>query len=236
MDLPFDQTVRRRIHLMRHAEAAYWNEKGERTNDPRTVPLTAKGRAEAESMALLLAPLTFDRAICSGLPRTEATAKAVIADRSTPLEIIPAFEEIRSGSLEARQSLAPADYAYAMFRAHEPGAAFAAGESFSAFRDRILTAFAGVIEDPSWRNLLLVAHGGVNRAILGWALDLGLEAFGAFEQDSCCLNVIDIDVDRASGKIVRRIIRAVNVTAYDPIKDTLRLLTLEGMAKRAAGL
>jgi probable phosphoglycerate mutase len=232
MNLPFDRSYRRRIHLMRHAEAEYIRPDGTRAPDSRVVPLTAKGRAQAVAMAQLLAEVPFDRAICSGLPRTRETAAAVIGERALALEIVPALEEIRGGDPVARASMSPVDYAYAMFRAAEPDECYARGEKFSAFVARILPAFNGILGDIGWTNLLLVAHGGVNRAILTDITGGGLKAFGTFEQDSCCLNVIDIDTCSDTGAILRRVLRAVNVTADDPTKRTRSLLTMEGLAKR----
>lgn len=124
------------------------------------------------------------------------------------------------------------DYAYAMFKASEPGACYAAGEPFADFMGRVVPAFNRILNEPEWTNLLLVAHGGVNRAILTDVTGAGLGAFGTFEQDSGCLNIIDIDTCLDTGAVLRRILRGVNITADDPIKRTRRLLTLEGMTKR----
>jgi broad specificity phosphatase PhoE len=234
MKLPFDRTHRRRIYLMRHAEAAYIGTDGARAMDSRVVSITERGRAEAVSMAALLAPATFDRAICSGLMRTLDTAKIVLGERKMPLEVIPALEEIRGGDAIARAEISPPDFAYAMFRAGNPNARFAGGETFSEFAARVVGAFNGVVAAQNWETLLMVCHGGVNRAILTEITGAGLKAFGAFEQDSCCLNIVDVDCCLDSGKVERWILRAVNVTADDPIKSTRRLLTLEGMAKRFA--
>ena len=234
MKLPFDRTHRRRIYLMRHAEAAYIGDDGKRAMDSRIVALTERGRAEATAMGTLLAPVSFDRAICSGLARTLETAKAVLHPRKVPLEIIPALEEISGGDAIARAEISPPDFAYAMFRAGNPNARFAGGETFAEFAARVIGAFNEVVAAQNWETVLMVCHGGVNRAILTEITGAGLKAFGAFEQDSCCLNIIDVDCCLDSGRVERWILRAVNVTAEDPIKSTRRLLTLEGMAKRFA--
>jgi len=230
MKLPFDGAIRRRIFLMRHAQAEYMRPDGTRAPDSRLVPLTAQGREEAARMSRLLAEATFDRAICSGLPRTRETATIILGERNLPLEIVGDFEEIRGGDAVARASLSPVDYAYAMFRAAEPDACFANGEKFSAFASRVLPAFQSIVDDPNWSSLLLVAHGGVNRAILSHILGGGLASFGTLEQDSCCLNIIDFDVTPIAGSVLRRIIRGLNLTADDPVKLSHPLTTLEKMA------
>ena len=234
MKLPFDGAIRRRIFLMRHAQAEYVRPDGTRAPDSRLVPLTARGRAEAERMAALLRDAAFDRAICSGLPRTQETARIILGERSLPLQVISDLEEIRGGDAIARASLSPVDYAYAMFRAAEPDACFAHGEKFSAFAARVIPAFQAILDDSAWTSLLLVAHGGVNRAILSHVLGSGLSSFGAIEQDSCCLNIIDFDATPVAGSVLRRIIRGLNLTADDPVKLSRQLTTMEGLATQLA--
>jgi broad specificity phosphatase PhoE len=232
LNLPFDRTRRRRIYLMRHAEAQYVLPDGTRAPDSRVVPLTDRGRKEAATMGELLADIPFDRAICSGLPRTRETSAIVLGTRKLDVATVPELEEIRGGDPIARAKLSPVDYAYAMFQASEPGACYASGEPFQAFVDRVVPAFKAVTNDPTWSTLLLVAHGGVNRAILTDITSATLAAFGAFEQDSACLNLIDVDTCLDTGAVLRRVLRGVNITAEDPFKKTRQLLTMEGMAKR----
>ncbi len=232
MELPFEQGRRRRVYLMRHAQAAYFDPSGGRVPDPHGVSLTPQGRTEALAMADWLAPVSFDRAICSGLPRTVETATIVLSGRDLALETSPNLAEIRGAGMDERARLSPSEYAYSMFRAGEPGATFAAGEGFASFRDRVLPAFIDILQDEAWTNLLLVCHGGTNRAILTWFLGLGLDAFGQFEQDSCCLNILDFDQMKGSGLIARRIIRALNMTAQDTAKTGSTLLSMEWFAYR----
>jgi probable phosphoglycerate mutase len=79
--------------------------------------------------------------------------------------------------------------------------------------------------------MLLVCHGGVNRVILAWALGTSLRAAAQLEQDSCCLNVIDIDRGDEDGRLLRRVVRAVNLTAGDPVKHERWLTSLEQQAQ-----
>lgn len=232
MTQPLDGLRRRRIHLLRHAEAAYFDADGQPIADSRQAPLTPRGREQARAMGELLASVSFDRVICSGLPRTRETASLVCAGREFQLEVREGLEEIRSGD---RSTIEPGrlvqELAYAMFNAHLPDARFHGGELFSDFYERVTGAFAAILDEPGWTDILLVCHGGTNRALLTWVLKAGLPCFASFEQDSCCLNVIDIDSDD-SGRLVRTVLRASNVTTYDPGKAGLRLTTLETMARR----
>jgi len=230
--LPFESGRRRRIWLMRHAEAAYIDEHGNITRDPRMVPLSAHGRAEAAQMAKLLEGAGFDRAVCSGLPRTVETAGIVLGGSGPTLEQIPALEEVRGGGAAASgdRPFEPRDLAQSLAVANDAGARFLGGESFAELQARVLGAVDALVADPAWSRMLLVCHGGVNRVILAWALGTDLRAAARMEQDSCCLNVIDLDHDGEHG-LLRTIVRALNVTASDPAKQERWLTSLESQAQ-----
>jgi broad specificity phosphatase PhoE len=62
--------MRRRIYLMRHAEAAYFDvDESGRPLRPADVSLTGLGREQARASARILAPVCFDRVIASSLAR-----------------------------------------------------------------------------------------------------------------------------------------------------------------------
>jgi len=230
--LALDGARRRRIHLLRHAEAAYFDAEGRRTGDSRVVPLTERGREQAAGMRELLADVPLDAVVVSGLPRTVETAKIVLGGRELPRRVEPLLEEISGGTIaELPPERIVSDIAYAFFHAGRETGRYRDGEHFEPFVRRCHEGIEKVLAWTEWDNLLLVAHGGVNRALLCWALGAPLAAFPVFEQDSCCLNVIDVDVT-PEGEVVRRFIRAVNVTPYDLPKRQHRMTTLEGMAKR----
>ena len=230
--LALDGARRRRIHLLRHAEAAYFDAEGRRTNDSRIVPLTERGREQAALMRDLLADVPLDAVVVSGLPRTVETADIVTQGRSLPRRVEPLLEEISGGTIgELPPERIIPDIAYAFFHAgHETGR-YRDGEHFEPFVRRCQEGIEKVLAWQDWNNLLLVAHGGVNRALLCWALSAPIASFPVFEQDSCCLNIIDVDMT-PEGDVVRRFIRAVNITPYDLPKRHHRMTTLEGMAKR----
>ena len=231
MDNPIDGSVRRRIHLLRHGEAAYRGADGAAVRDPRLVPLTARGRTEAQQMRALLADVSFDFALCSGLPRTRETAALVLQGRDLSLAIEPGLEEVEAGR---SFDLPLAHLAHPFAEAGAAGARFLGGEAIDAFRARVLEAFERQLAAATWCRALFVCHGAVNRVLLGWALGSGVAAWAALEQDSCCLNVLDVDVEPATGKLLRRLVRAVNVTPYDLAKRNILLTTLEQTAVSVA--
>lgn len=204
---------------------------GNVVDDTDLVDLNKTGRAQAESMSALFGDVPIDRALCSGLPRTLQTGEIVLGTRTIPLERDSGFAEIRQMSGEASGEYDIVnDIAFSHWRAPQSEARFLGGELYSDFYERIRHAISKVLSDGSWQNLAIFAHGGTNAAILGWVTGLELAAFGVFDQATCCLNVIDFDMD-ASGQIVRKTIRAMNVTADDPAKGNRHAGDMETLAR-----
>lgn len=233
----FELPERRRIFLMRHGEAAYIQPDGEVTDDPRQVGLTETGRIQARKQAAVLASVPFDRAVCSGLPRTVETATIVLAHRAEPqLEIVPALEEIRGGD---RDHPVPdmaawlAHVANPWAAGEDPEGTFLGGERFADFAERIVPAFEAILADHAWQHLLLVLHGAVNRMIFNYVLNTPWQSRVTLEQDNCCLNIIDVDA-ADDGRAERFLVRAVNLTAYDLNKSGLRTTNMEQAAQRIA--
>ena len=231
----FNQPDRRRIYLMRHGEAAYVGADGSVTDDPRSVALTPNGQIQARKQAAILASIDFDRAICSGLPRTVETARIVLADRSLPeLEVVPQLEEIKGGGREQPvEDMAQwlEHVANPWAGANHPEATFLGGERFTDFAARVAPAFDAIVADRSWRTLLLVLHGAVNRMIFNHIMNLQWQSRMSVEQDNCCINIVDVDTDSA-GLPTRFLLRAVNLTAYDLNKSGIHLTTMEQTAQR----
>jgi broad specificity phosphatase PhoE len=211
---------RRRIYLLRHAEVAYFDQAG-RPLPPDDVPLTARGRQQAATAGAALAGARIDRAVTSGLPRTMETARLVAGPGAT-VEEWPELREIAPGRLAD----IPEDQLEAAFLGVFRGVVageqrFLGGETVDALLDRVLGALGRLLADPGWDTVLAVLHGGVNRAILSFALTGRRELLGGFEQAPACINVLDVD---DAGAFV---VRAVNVTPWDPAHLAGRATTME---------
>lgn len=230
----FVEPDRRRIYLLRHAEAAYLKDDGTPVDDTRVVSLTANGRVQAQRQAEVLTGIDFDRAVCSGLPRTVETAAAMLAGRRGPLlEIMPALAEIQGGDRRQRiddLSAWLAHVANPWADAGHPDARFLGGERFADFEARVVPAFRSLLGDTQWRTLLLVCHGGVNRLILNHVMNLSWQGTVSIEQDACCINIIDVDRQRTGPS--RFLVRAVNLTGYNLNKAGISLTDMEKAAQR----
>lgn len=218
--------MRRRIYLMRHGAVLYFDDDGRpcRTDN---VALSEEGHAQAEQAGALLATTTFDRVITSELPRTRQTAEAVLSrqvsgQKVPPVEAIAAFNEIQSGRLEDIPNTQLGQALMGAFRPMaEEDTRFLGGESIGELLDRVLPAFDAILADSGWDTLLMVLHGGVNRALLSRVLTGQRLFLGAFEQAPACINVIDVGYSN--------ILRAVNINASDLIHAGTRNTTMEDL-------
>lgn len=225
-----DGASRRRLYLFRHGAVDYLDENGAWVDDANLVDLNAHGRAQAEAMSALFADARVDKAVCTGYPRTVQTGRIILGDRDINLETIENLQEIRHGSDEQTGGYdICADVAFSHWRAQEEDATFLGGERYRDFYARISAAMESLLEDPTWHDLAIFAHGGTNAAALGWATGVGLQAFGLLDQATCCLNVIDFDVDE-SGVLLRKTVRGMNITADDPVKHRRDAGDMEMMA------
>lgn len=223
---------RRRLYLMRHGHVDYFGGH----SDIHQVTLTRRGRSEAAAAAKAFAHVRFDRAICSGLPRTRETAEAVLAGIAEPpeLEIDADLVELRGGSrpnVKGRAELIRLMNSY-FERAHEPGARnMDDGEIFLEAQARAVGAIERLLASTDWHTALVVAHEGINRLILSWACGAGLQAMSAFEQDTGCVNIVDFDLG-GIGNLRRALVKAVNLTPYNYLKHGMNLTSLEAIMQR----
>lgn len=222
---------RRRLLLMRHGAVEYFAPDGT-PYPPDDVPLTAQGIAQARAMgeALAASGVRIDRVVTSGLRRTRQTAQHALdaARIDPPTEHLADFQEIRGGRLSAIRDDELRDAFIAAFEGPVPrDKQFLGGETIGQLLDRVLPALRRLLDDASWDTTLLVAHGGVNRAVLSWFLT-GQHAFlGGLAQDAGCLNVIDVGPTPAAS-----VVRVVNFCPLDTLRTDTRLSTMEELLQK----
>lgn len=234
-------TGRRRIYLMRHGFVDYTSAAVRKARDPKVAALTERGIAEAKAAGLALSEVHFDLAIYSGLLRTRQTAELVLAEHpSAPgLEVEERFGELRSGSymdFHSPEHLA-AVMTFTFEQAGEPGAEFLpGGERFADALVRIRAGLQDLLHRPGWACALVVAHEVVNRMLLADTIGAPLGASAGFEQDTGCINILDFDMvpDEAGRgtRIERGVIKAVNLTPANYLKNGMNLRSLEAIFTR----
>ena len=211
---------------MRHGSVSYFTAEGKPV-PPETVPLNKLGIEQACAAGQLFATqgVCFDKVITSGLQRTEETARLVLdtAGQQVAVEQRTQLQEIRGGRLAdiAEKDLLQS-FTAATDGVVDEDAQFLGGETVGQLLDRVLPELEAIRADKNWDTLLLVLHGGVNRAILSYLITGQRQLLGAFEQTPACINVLDIG--ETTSDVV---LRAVNLSPLDWLQPGNRKTTME---------
>ncbi len=103
---------------------------------------------------------------------------------------------------------------------------------------RVRAALHDLLMRPDWASALVVAHEVVNRMVLADVIGAPLGASAGFEQDTGCINILDFDlVPNETGegtRVERGVIKAVNLTPANYLKNGMNLRSLEAIFTRPA--
>ena len=200
-------TQRTRLFLARHGElttSCEWRYVGH-----MDVDMNDTGVEQIKKLGLRLMDKEIDVLLSSDLKRSAGSAGIIggmlglepVQDRN--------FREINIGIWEGltKQEIMEefrADYEkramnLSEFRVEK-------GESFNDLKNRVLPALETYIEKYQGKNILLVAHGGVNRVILCSALNLHLDNLVRIDQAYGCLNIIDYFEEMAVVTLMNEVI------------------------------
>ena len=187
-------TEKTRIHLIRHGEV----EGSNRYNGHGDVPLTAFGEDQYHQLKPRLDPDRISALYTSDLSRTVRGGEILGRYLGVEPVKVPQFRELNCGAWQGHtlaeiQSSRPGEWAARLadlenFRAD-------GGESLADLAARVLPALAEIVARHRGEEVLVVAHGGVNRVILMDAIGAPVSSLFSIEQLYCCMNVIDYYAD-----------------------------------------
>jgi phosphoserine phosphatase len=204
-----------KILLIRHGHVE--GIKPERFRGRAPLDLTARGRAEAQAVALRVAAAWPPSMIyTSPMGRCIETGAAIAKACGAATEICDDLTDINYG-----------DWQFKTFdeAKHENPALFAAwfatpqlirfpnGESLQDLTARAANALRLVLARHADETIALVGHDSVNRALLMQLIDQPLSAYWRIAQSPCCLNEIDITAGKIS---VQRINETAHLEALAP--------------------
>lgn len=193
------------IYLLRHGAVD--------TSSPRRflgqtdLPLNDTGIAQATQVGRALQGIGFGRIFSSPLGRAMQTAALV---SGFPLDTVTAIDALAEINLGAWEGLTVAEV-----RKRFPGGYEERGQRLSTYRPLLGESFTDVaaralpalrkIARTSPKPILIVAHAGVNRALLSCLQDWPLDDLLAIPQDYCGVNIIARDGDRLKVEAINRI-------------------------------
>ena len=182
-----------RIYLIRHGQIkGYENFPVYGQTD---VGLTEIGVLQMEQVADRLS-LTEPRAIYSSdLKRSAIGARLIARHHDVPLYFLPELREMDFGNWEGSTlSEIRRDFPEELEKRQKDVINFSApgnGESVAALSERVEAVFERIRAEQRGNDIIITAHGAVNRVILCKALGLGLDKMFNIHQGYGCLNIID---------------------------------------------
>jgi broad specificity phosphatase PhoE len=185
-----------------------------RDEDPR-VPLTERGRERVREVAAWMAPIAIDAVYSSSYDRSRETAALIAAPHGLGVTPIEALRELALYPPPGGTLIDVARRYLALVRdlRERPAAEVRldCGRSLAEIVDAALEVIRSALASSSG-TVLVVAHGGINRFLLGHWLGMAPARAIAIEQNFACVNVVEF----ARGG--HAWVRALNCTLHDPLK------------------
>jgi phosphoserine phosphatase len=193
-----------RVIILRHGQSTF-NSQGRIQGRSDGSVLTERGREDAQTTGKAFQGLKFDRVYCSPLQRAQQTAGEVLScledeyslqtdDRLLEIDI-PLWENMLNTEVNEKYG---AEYKAWKEHPHElkmvlPQADGSEKEHFpvlalyaqaSKFWEQILPELAG-------QTILIVAHNGINRALISTALGIPADRYHSVQQSNCGVSVLN---------------------------------------------
>ena len=186
-----------RVVLVRHGQTV-WNRES-RFRGQADVELDEFGLKQAEATGLYVAarwPLA--EVYASPLRRTMRTAEAVARAQGLTAQPLQGLLDINFGEWQGQLASEVAQRYPDLYRAwleaphtvHFPG-----GEKLDDVRNRVVTGLSEVVARHAEQTVALVSHTVVNRVLLCAVLGWGNDRFWRLWQDTCAVNVFDVEED-----------------------------------------
>jgi alpha-ribazole phosphatase/probable phosphoglycerate mutase len=193
-----------RLYLVRHGQVV--GHERLPANGHTDVDITEIGMLQMEHLAGRLRHNDIDVIYSSDLQRTKKGAGIIGRHHDAPHRIIPEFRELCFGDWEGLDlEVIMQEYPDEMEKRRQDIADYRPpgnGESMRDLSERVMPRLMSMLNEEEGKDILLVAHGGVNRVILCSALRIDLINIFNIQQDYGCLNIIDYFPDHALVRLI----------------------------------
>ena len=193
-----------RLYLARHGQVVGFDKLI--ANGHTDVDITETGEIQMNTLAERLRLVEIDAIYATGLKRTEKGARIIGQYHNIPTISKPEMKEIYFGDWEGmtleeieKEYPGELDKRYADIAGYRPPGN---GENMKDVSKRVITCLREIIRKHDGKNILLLAHGGVNRLILCNALGMDIASLFNIQQDYGCLNIIDFYLENTLVRLV----------------------------------
>ena len=184
-----------RIILVRHGHTP-WNEgSGERFRGRSALDLNELGIRQAEATAPCIAKVKVAALYTSPLPRAMTTARILARSLNiepTPLEGLIDIDYGDWQGLSAEEAEARYPKPYSLWLQSPHLVAFPKGESLEQVLSRAMAAIEALSTIHPDQTIVLVSHKVVCKVLMCAFLGLELSQFWQVEQQTCCINGVEI--------------------------------------------
>jgi alpha-ribazole phosphatase len=182
-----------RFWLIRHGEPAEASR--QRCYGSLDIGLSETGRAQMQHAAEYLRTESIAAIYSSPRSRALESARVLAGGRSRPIEIVEDLREIDFGDFEGLtydEIAARYPDLYRLWMEKPTEIQFPNGESFAEMRVRVLKAFDTIQREREGQTVAIVSHGGVNRILLAWALQMPDNCLFRLGQDYGAMNLMTL--------------------------------------------
>lgn len=193
-----------RVYLVRHGQVV--DHDRYRANGHTDVHINEVGKEQMEFLAERLRLTRIQALFSSDLTRTVVGARIIARHHDVTHRILSELRELYFGEWEGLSlSRIQKEYPGELDRRQSdipgyrpPGG----GESIYDLSQRVLACYRDILKEQEGKDILIVAHGAVNRVILCNALGLDLSNLFRLQQNYGCLNIIDYFPDHAVVQLI----------------------------------
>jgi phosphoserine phosphatase len=193
-----------RVIILRHGQSSY-NSQGRIQGRSDLSVLTDRGQADARLTSTAFQGLAFDAAYCSPLQRARQTATTVLTELGQQdclqtddrlLEIdLPLWEtmlnqEVREKYTEQYQAWKERPHELKMLLPQADGNQQEFFPVLSLYA-QATTFWQGIIPQHQGQTILIVAHNGINRALISTALGIPAHLYHSIQQSNCGVTVLN---------------------------------------------
>ncbi len=164
--------------------------------------LNGEGREQAQKLGKRLERYKIDHIYSSPLERALETARILADAKGLEVEEMEAFKEMSRGVFEGK-SKEERDRVLEEFEGEKHRWKPEEGENFPEVKERVLEAIEELKEEHKGENVLVVAHGHLNRSLIFGALGYDTKHAFKLEQGNVCIN--ELYWDEEVGWVVERL-------------------------------
>lgn len=183
-----------RVYLLRHGEVEeQWQS---RLYGQLDVPLSDFGRKQSEVTGKFLRAVKFTAIYSSDLARAELLGRELGKHHGLSPQLSPHLRERKFGNwqghpwaeIEEKDPIGLRQYMASRYTMRAPGDS----ENFVDVSGRVIPFMKEILARHHGQTIAITCHSGPARVIIAAALGMPLEGLFSFDQDYCCLNILDI--------------------------------------------